>query len=103
MPGAHSACSSLLAQSLQLASSSSPRVLGTCGSSAPSQSARFGGSFAVAASVWRFAAPSLRLVVEVDGRRHEQQVTADARRDRDLSRLGYHVVRIPAEFVMEEL
>jgi very-short-patch-repair endonuclease len=50
-----------------------------------------------------FVAPSLRLVVEVDGRRHEQQVTADARRDRELARLGYHVLRIPAELVMRDV
>ena len=50
-----------------------------------------------------FAAPSLRLVVEVDGRRHEQQVTADARRDRELARLGYYVLRVPAEEVMHNL
>jgi very-short-patch-repair endonuclease len=50
-----------------------------------------------------FAAPAVRLVVEVDGRLHAQQGAADARRDRDLARLGYHVLRIPADCVMADL
>jgi very-short-patch-repair endonuclease len=50
-----------------------------------------------------FVAPSLRLVVEVDGEVHARQRARDARRDRDLKRLGYHVLRIPAQLVMREL
>ena len=50
-----------------------------------------------------FAAPSLRLVVEVDGGIHARQRTADARRDRDLARLGYHVLRVPARLVLDDL
>jgi very-short-patch-repair endonuclease len=50
-----------------------------------------------------FAAPSLRLVVEVDGGVHARRRTADARRDRDLARLGYHVVRVPAHLVLDDL
>jgi very-short-patch-repair endonuclease len=50
-----------------------------------------------------FAAPAVRLVVEVDGGLHAPQRAADARRDRDLARLGYHVLRIPAHSVMADL
>jgi len=50
-----------------------------------------------------FLAPSLRLVVEVDGGIHARQRAADARRDRDLARLGYHVQRVPARLVMADL
>jgi len=50
-----------------------------------------------------FAAPSLRLVVEVDGSIHARRAAADARRDRDLARLGYHVLRIPAQLVMGDV
>jgi very-short-patch-repair endonuclease len=50
-----------------------------------------------------FFAPSLRLVVEVDGTQHRRRVTADARRDRDLRRLGCEVLRIEARVVMREL
>jgi len=50
-----------------------------------------------------FVAPSLRLVVEVDGGTHAQRRAADARRDRDLERLGYRVLRIPARVVMGDL
>jgi very-short-patch-repair endonuclease len=50
-----------------------------------------------------FLAPSLRLVVEVDGEGHARQRAAEARRDRDLGRLGYAVLRIPAVVVMRQL
>jgi very-short-patch-repair endonuclease len=46
-----------------------------------------------------FVAPSARLIVEVDDRSHELRRTADARRDRDLTRLGYRVLRLDAELV----
>jgi histidinol dehydrogenase/leucyl-tRNA synthetase/ATP-dependent DNA helicase RecG len=47
-------------------------------------------------------APSIRLVVEVDGRVHALRRAADARRDRDLGRLGYRVLRIPAVLVLHD-
>jgi very-short-patch-repair endonuclease len=50
-----------------------------------------------------FAAPSLRLVVEVDGSSHAGRGRADARRDRELRRLGYQVIRVPAELVLRRL
>src|SRR6478609_376931 len=50
-----------------------------------------------------FYAPSVRLVVEVDGGYHERRATADARRDRKLARAGYRVLRIDAAEVMREL
>ncbi len=46
-----------------------------------------------------FLAPASRLIVEVDDRTHELKRTADARRDRNLARLGYRVLRLPAELV----
>jgi len=42
-----------------------------------------------------FVAPTVRLVLEVDGSVHATQRAADARRDRDLERLGYRVLRRP--------
>jgi very-short-patch-repair endonuclease len=50
-----------------------------------------------------FCAPSARLVVEVDGGYHAERARADARRDRALTELGYHVVRVPAALVVGEL
>src|SRR5690606_7842959 len=50
-----------------------------------------------------FYAPTLRLVVEVDGGCHEQRRAADARRDRVLGRAGYRVLRLSAELVQREL
>ena len=50
-----------------------------------------------------FCAPSVRLVVEVDGACHESRPRADARRDDELRRLGYRVLRLQAELVMRDL
>jgi|GEM_PF-4735638 len=38
-----------------------------------------------------YLAPSIRLVVEVDGKYHSYRISADARRDRVLQRLGYRL------------
>ena len=46
-----------------------------------------------------FIAPALKLIVEVDDRSHELKRMADARRDRHLGRLGYRVLRLPADLV----
>ncbi|MFO0618843.1 MAG: endonuclease domain-containing protein [Polyangiaceae bacterium] len=48
-----------------------------------------------------FVAPSIRLVVEVDGEYHADRVRADERRDRALTWMGYSVVRIPAALVLK--
>ena len=50
-----------------------------------------------------FAAPSAGLVVEVDGGYHATRAAADARRDRDLHRLGFRVLHIPADLVVSDL
>ncbi len=50
-----------------------------------------------------FLAPSIKLAVEVDGSCHARRVAADARRDRVLRRLGYRVLRLPAELVLRNL
>jgi very-short-patch-repair endonuclease len=49
-----------------------------------------------------FVAPSARLVVEVDGGYHARRVSADARRDRVLRRLGYRVLRLDAVLVLTQ-
>ncbi len=50
-----------------------------------------------------FAAPSVRLVVEVDGASHVGRRGADARKDRELGRLGYRVLRVEAREVMGDV
>jgi very-short-patch-repair endonuclease len=50
-----------------------------------------------------FYAPSVRLIVEVDGGYHARRVTADARRNRKLERAGHRVLRLQAELVMRDL
>ena len=50
-----------------------------------------------------FCAPRHKLVVEVDGGYHAARARADARRDRKLARLGYRVLRLPAELVLHHL
>lgn len=50
-----------------------------------------------------FAVPSARLVIEVDGAYHAARRAADARRDRELRRRGWRVLRLPAELVAQDL
>jgi len=50
-----------------------------------------------------FFAPSVRLVIEVDGGYHAQRLSADSRRDRKLDRAGHRVLRVQAEQVMRDL
>ena len=50
-----------------------------------------------------FLAPKARLAVEVDGGSHAQRRAADARRDRVLRRVGYRVLRLPAELVLRDV
>jgi very-short-patch-repair endonuclease len=50
-----------------------------------------------------FCAPSVRLVVEVDGECHADRRAADARRDAALQRAGYRALRIEAGLVMRDL
>jgi very-short-patch-repair endonuclease len=50
-----------------------------------------------------FLAPSILLVVEVDGAYHARRGVADARRDRYLTRLGYRVLRLDAHLVIARL
>ena len=50
-----------------------------------------------------FFAPSVGLVVEVDGRCHELKRKSDAWRDERLRRSGYHVLRLGAELVLRDL
>ena len=50
-----------------------------------------------------FLAAEVRLVVEVDGGCHHVRRRADEARDRKLARLGYRVLRLEAQLVMEQL
>lgn len=50
-----------------------------------------------------FVAPRARLVVEVDGGVHEARAQRDARRDEQLARAGYRVLRVPAWLVANDL
>jgi very-short-patch-repair endonuclease len=48
-------------------------------------------------------APSVRLVIEVDGGYHAQRGRADERRDRALRRAGYHVLRVDAALAERDM
>jgi very-short-patch-repair endonuclease len=50
-----------------------------------------------------FLAPSVRLIVEVDGGYHDLRQKADARREQWLRRQGYRVVRVRATMVLKDL
>jgi very-short-patch-repair endonuclease len=49
-----------------------------------------------------FLAPSLRLIVEVDGAYHARRPRADEGRELKLRRLGFRVVRVRAELVLRD-
>ena len=59
--------------------------------------------FVIGRFITDFAAPAARLVVEVDGGYHRSRRRADARRDREIARLGWRVLRLPAEMVRDRL
>ena len=59
--------------------------------------------YVVGGRIADFAAPSVRLVVEVDGSSHTGRKRADERRDRELARLGYRVLRLDAAVVLRDL
>ena len=44
-----------------------------------------------------------KLVVEVDGEVHTERAAADARRDRDLARMGFRVLRLPRALVQDRV
>lgn len=50
-----------------------------------------------------FLAPAANLVGEVDGGYHAQRSSADPRRDAELERAGYRVLRIDARLVKRSL
>ena len=50
-----------------------------------------------------FLASSAKLAVEVDGPYHSQRIGRDASRQRALERLGYRVLRLEAELVLQDL
>jgi very-short-patch-repair endonuclease len=50
-----------------------------------------------------FLAPSVRLIIEVDGAYHTRRSRADERRDRILRRAGYHITRFTASEVAHAL
>ena len=59
--------------------------------------------FPVGSYIADFAAPAAKLIVEVDGAYHHRRQSADARRDRNLRRLGYCVLRLEASAVEHHL
>jgi len=50
-----------------------------------------------------FLAPSASLIVEVDGGYHRTRQSLDARRDLQLTRLGYQVLHLEADLVRTNL
>jgi very-short-patch-repair endonuclease len=57
----------------------------------------------VARFILDFAAPSVRLAVEVDGLSHTGRERQDAARDRVLAELGWSVLRLRAEWVTADV
>jgi len=69
-------------------------LVAACGSSDMNAVQRGGSQVPLLGFIADFYAPSARLVVEVDGAYHARRVTADARRDRKLTRAGHRIVRL---------
>jgi very-short-patch-repair endonuclease len=78
----------------------------------PSEEALRGGALGVAFKrqvplgkryIVDFFAPSVGLVVEVDGGVHRGSCAADRRRNETLRRLGYRVVRVQAALVLHDV
>jgi very-short-patch-repair endonuclease len=59
--------------------------------------------FPVGYHIADFAAPRVKLAIEVAGGYHVTRAAADARKDRHLRRAGWRVLRIPAELVMRDI
>ena len=59
--------------------------------------------FVVGRFIADFAAPSRRLILEVDGGYHARVAARDARRDRALARAGWRVLRLDAALVMTDI
>ena len=49
-----------------------------------------------------FLAPSLHLIVEVDGLWHHRRIALDERRDKKLRQLGYRILHLDAALVMQQ-
>jgi very-short-patch-repair endonuclease len=50
-----------------------------------------------------FLAPSIGLIVEVDGAYHARRRRADERRELKLRRFGFRVIRVSAELVLTDI
>jgi very-short-patch-repair endonuclease len=50
-----------------------------------------------------FACFASRLVIEIDGPAHDFRVESDAVRDAYLERLGFRLIRIPADDILQRL
>jgi len=50
-----------------------------------------------------FLAPSIKLIVEVDGAIHARKPGPDARRDTKLQRAGFRIIRVGAQLVLSDL
>ena len=59
--------------------------------------------FPVGNHIADFAAPSVKLAIEIYGSYHVKRAAADACKDRHLKRAGYRVLRLPAELVMRDI
>ena len=64
--------------------------------------ARFVRQYVIGSFIVDFAAPAVRLAVEVDGGYHALRAAVDARRDGKLARWGWRVLRLDARLVVAQ-
>lgn len=64
---------------------------------------QFNRQFPIDRYIVDFVSRKLKWVIELDGDSHENRSEKDKRKDDDLTKLGYHVIRIMNEEVIENL
>jgi len=64
---------------------------------------QFNRQFIIENYIVDFVCRELKLIIELDGKYHDQITNEDELRDSRLKELGYQVVRIPEKLVMEDV
>ena len=64
---------------------------------------QFNRQFIIENYIVDFVCRELKLIIELDGKYHDQIIDQDRVRDKRLKELGYQVIRIPEKFVIEDV
>ena len=64
---------------------------------------QFNRQFIIENYIVDFVCRELKLIIELDGKYHDQIIDQDEVRDKRLKELGYEVIRIPEKLVIEDV